>query len=57
MRNIPPPGHKRVRDWLGKTVELRHDVQNNYYRIPAGTVMTVERVRPGDSGIHLIGVE
>lgn len=53
MRNIPPPGHKRIRDWLNKRVKMRNNLINDYYRIPAGAVMTVTHVSKGVGGLHL----
>lgn len=35
--NKPPPGHKRVRDWVGMTVETTRDIANGWGTIPAGT--------------------
>lgn len=52
MKNVPPPGSKRIGDWEGKTVRIRNEMKNGVGVIPAGTVCKVESVG-GGTGLQL----
>jgi hypothetical protein len=47
MRTSPPPGKKRVSDWIGLKVRLVRDLSNGYAKYPKGMVATVRNVGPG----------
>ncbi|TES99592.1 hypothetical protein [Burkholderia cepacia] len=41
VKNIPPPGKKRVGDWLNMRVRTKCEMANGYATIPAGALATV----------------
>lgn len=47
MRTAPPPGSKRVRDWIGKRVRLVRAIANGWGEYPAGTAATVDDALSG----------
>lgn len=46
-QSYPPPGGRRVAEWVGLTVETRHELRNGQIIIPAGTVAKVVSVSSG----------
>ncbi|MGX5885196.1 hypothetical protein MJ546_33715, partial [Burkholderia gladioli] len=47
IRNVPPPGKKLIRDWLGMRVRTKRVMRNGYVEIPAGTLATVDGIGVG----------
>jgi hypothetical protein len=47
MITKPPPGYKRVCDWIGKTVRTTEVLKNGWMEIPIGTVCAVTDARSG----------
>lgn len=41
MRTIPPPGSKYVKDWVGKRIRTKVEMQNGYALVPIGATGTV----------------
>lgn len=47
IRNVPPPGKKLIRDWLGMRVRTKEAMRNGYVEIPAGSLATVDGIGVG----------
>jgi len=47
VKNIPPPGKKRIGDWTGMTVRTKRSLQNSLAAIPAGTICVVTGIGNG----------
>lgn len=41
MRTTPPPGKKRVADWIGMRIKARVKMRNGYVTVPVGAKGTV----------------
>lgn len=46
-RTTPPPGSRKVTDWVGKRVRTRYELRNGLMVIPKGTVCEVTYARSG----------
>lgn len=47
IRNVPPPGKKLIRDWIGMRVRTREVMRNGYVEIPAGATAEVTGIGVG----------
>lgn len=47
MRNNPPPGSRRVGDWLDMRVRTKTELRNGYAVVPAGSTGTIDGITPG----------
>lgn len=54
-RSKPPPGKKRIGDWVGMVVLLKRDVRSSRIMLPAGTVVRVCGTTPGGVNIEVPG--
>lgn len=50
VKNIPPPGKKRIGDWLGLRVKLKREMTNGYATFPVGAQAVVQGT---GNGLHL----
>jgi hypothetical protein len=50
VRNVPPPGKKRIADWMGLRVAIKTEMTNGYATFPAGCTAVVAGV---GNGLHL----
>jgi len=49
MRTRPPPGSRRVIDWIGRRVRLLRDIRTTVSTIPRGATGRVTAARSGIS--------
>ncbi|WP_155646902.1 hypothetical protein [Burkholderia territorii] len=47
IRDVPPPGKKLIRDWLGMRIRTKEVMRNGYVEMAAGSIATVTGIGVG----------